>query len=625
MRFLPERTHTSILLVISIVTILIVLAVLQHQWIGQVSEAEHERMHTSLLASVNQFRLQFDYEFRQLGFLLQPDLTVLIQRDWQSYAASCDAVLKRSNYHLVRNIYVWTAGKSEDSQLLKLNRDEKAFEAVSWPSGFEQIQVRYSRFLSNPSRPDPELRPFIWTMFYRIPLMIQPLMTFRPSPVAPGPAMQFRGFLLLELNRETIRENLIPELAKKHFQGPDGFIYQVVVTNGHGDDSLLYRSDPQLTIAAFARPDARMSLFENPPERFDPMRPMPGQDMQPSGRGLRPPPNAAPGPPMAALGPAPRAPQQRNSLAPALSGVQSPGWELMAKHREGSLEAAIAIIRQRNLAISLGSLLLLAFSIAFIILSARRAQRLARLQIDFVAGISHELRTPLAVICSAGDNLAEGVIEDSSRSARKYGELVRNEGRKLADMIEHILQFASLQRGRPRLNLRPGDINEVVESVLKQSMPAITAAGFTIEKTLAPDLPRINLEPAVLFQVIQNLIQNAVRYSGESRWLAVRTAKASAKRGTEVQFIVQDKGIGIDREDLTQIFKPFYRGSAAAAAQIHGTGLGLFVVREALAAMGAGISVKSSRGKGSVFTAHFPALPSADDSPVSAASKGLQA
>lgn len=614
MRFLPERTPTSILLVISLAVLLAALAVLQYRWIGQVGEAEHERMHTSLLASVNQFKLQFDYEFRQLGFLLQPDFTVLMQRDWKSYAASCDAILSRSGRHLVHDVYLWIGGDGGDPRLLKLNRGDRDFETVSWPVDFEKIQARYSRYLSAPFRPDPELRPFLWTMFYRVPLMIQPLLIFRPRLNSPGPDVRLVGFLLLELNREAIHDGLIPELANKHFKGSDGFIYQIAVTDGRGAGSLLYQSDSNLTIEAFARPDARIRLFENPRNLFDPMRPGPRQGMQPS---------AGPrtGPPMAGVRPERPESQEPGGPIPMISGDESPGWELMAKHREGSLEAAVARMRRRNLAISLGSLLLLALSMAFIILSARRAQWLARLQIDFVAGISHELRTPLAVICSAGDNLAEGVADNSSRSARKYGELIRSEGRKLSGMIERILQFAGLERRRGHLTLRPGNINEIAEFALAQSLPAINAAGFTVEKTLAPNLPLTNLEPAVLSQAVQNLIQNAVKYSGESRWLAVRTLEASAKRGTEVQLIVEDRGIGINGEDLPQIFTPFYRGSAAAAAQIHGTGLGLFVVRESLASMGASISVKSSPGKGSTFTMHFPALPSGSFSPVSAASK----
>jgi signal transduction histidine kinase len=294
------------------------------------------------------------------------------------------------------------------------------------------------------------------------------------------------------------------------------------------------------------------------------------------------------------------------------------GWELIAKHREGSLEMAVAGIRRRNLAISMGSLLLLAISMGFIVVSARRAQRLARLQIDFVAGISHELRTPLAVICSAGDNLAEGVTEHSVQSTRKYGELVRDEGRKLAGMIDQILQFASLRRTRRQFTLQPGQINEIAESALKQLKPMIEAAGFVVEKKFEEDLPLINMDAAVLSRVIQNLVQNALKYSGEKRWLGIRTTRTGAKHRTRVQIIVEDKGLGIDSEDLPHIFNPFYRGSVVAAAQIHGTGLGLFMVREALISMGGAINVKSAPGKGSVFTVHFPALPAIDSSPSTA-------
>jgi signal transduction histidine kinase len=614
MKFLPERTPASIILVATLTGILISLAVLQYRWIGQVSEAEHERMHTSLLASINQFRLQFNNELRQIAFLLQPDSTVLRQKEWESYAASCDAVLRRSDRRLIRNIYLWTAGVNGNSQFLKLNRDAKIFEAVPWPADFEKIRERYGRAISDPFRPDPGIRPFMWIMFCRIPLMLHPLITFRAPPGSPGPGPQFAGCLLLELNLDTIREVLLPELAQKYFKGSNGFLYQVAVADRLDGHTLLYRSDPRLTLAVFATPDGSISLFENPRERFGPLGPRPE-------RGMRPPDQAGPRPPMNRVRQQPPSPEERGAANTILMEDDGPGWELLAKHPKGSLELAVAGIRRRNLAISLGSLLLLAVSMGFIVISARRAQRLARLQIDFVAGISHELMTPLAVICSAGDNLAEGVIADSNRSTRKYGELIRNEGRKLTGMIEQILQFASLQRTRRLFNLRPEHINEIADAALAQSQSAIASAGFSVEKDFAQNLPRINVDAVVVSRVIQNLIQNALKYSGENRWLAVRTAKVSVKRGVEVQLVVEDKGIGIDSNDLPRIFKPFYRGKVAAAAQIHGTGLGLFMVREALTSMGGDISVKSIPGRGSEFTMHFPALPVTGESSLSAASE----
>jgi signal transduction histidine kinase len=296
-------------------------------------------------------------------------------------------------------------------------------------------------------------------------------------------------------------------------------------------------------------------------------------------------------------------------IEPVLPDGENAAWTLIAQHRKGSLEAAVTDMRKKNLALSFGSLLLLSFSVALIIVSARRAQRLARLQIDFVAGISHELRTPLAVICSAGDNLAEGVTEDSSDSTRKYGRLIRDEGRKLSNMIEQTLQFAGIQKGSRRYHLRPESINRIVAIALKHTKPIIEEAGFSVEKSLAPNLPSVQVDAAALSRVIQNLIQNAVKYSEESRRLIIRTFKAYAKRGAEVLLAVEDQGMGIGSEDLPHIFEPFYRGSANGPGLIHGTGLGLFIVQETLAGMGGSIDVTSTPGKGSTFTIHLPALP----------------
>ena len=604
MRILPERTVSSIILAVSLAVILAVLAVLQYRWSGQVSEAEHERMHTSLLASMNQFRLEFNDEFRQLGFLFQPDATVLLHRDWKSYASTCDALLRTSGHRLVRNIYLWVTESDGAIRLLQFNRSDKAFETASWPADFEAVRDRFNRAFSAPSRPEPESRPFMSTLAYRIPLMIQPLMAFRTPPETPPAAGErFVGYLMIELNLDALRTDLLPQLAQKYFKGQDGFIYQVAVIGGRNHDALLYRSDPHLTLASFASPDAKIELQEN---RFGPMMPRPGREMDGPGRRNG-------GPPVMEFRPETAPSNRRFRRGPPFLDEEGSGWELVTKHRKGSLEAAVTGSRRRNLAFSFGTLLLLALSAAFIIASARRAQSLARMQIDFVAGISHELRTPLSVICSAGDNLAEGIIPDEGNSARKYGELIRAEGRKLAGMIEQILKYASLQKNRRRLHLRPEPVNDIVEDALKQAQPAITAAGFSAEKNLDPELPRVFVEAAALSQAIQNLIQNALKYSGQSRWLAIRTQKAHGKRSIEVQVIVEDRGMGIASADLPHIFEPFYRGGMATAAQIHGTGLGLYIVREDLNFMGGSVSVKSALGKGSVFTIHLPALPHSKD------------
>ena len=131
----------------------------------------------------------------------------------------------------------------------------------------------------------------------------------------------------------------------------------------------------------------------------------------------------------------------------APSAHKRSSWTLAARHREGPLDAVVSQLRRRNLAISFGILLLLGAGMAFALVSARRAERLAQLQLDFVAGVSHELRTPLAVIRQAGDNMAEGVVS-TPEQVREYGRVIRDEGRRLTGMVEHSLDFARSRSGK---------------------------------------------------------------------------------------------------------------------------------------------------------------------------------
>jgi signal transduction histidine kinase len=245
---------------------------------------------------------------------------------------------------------------------------------------------------------------------------------------------------------------------------------------------------------------------------------------------------------------------------------------------------------------------------AMIIISTQRAQRLAKLQMEFVTGISHELRTPLAVICSAGDNLADGIVLNSEKQVKQYGELIRTEGRRLSHMVEQILQFSQLQAGRKHYNLREVGVEKAIEAALMEAGPMIDSAGFTIEKSIAPNLPSIKVDKAALSQCLQNLISNAIKYGGESRWMRVLAEMKSVSNDQqEVLITVEDRGIGIETSDLPHIFDPFYRGNTVTSAQIHGSGLGLSLTQDMIASLGGRITVRSSPGRGSAFTIHLPA------------------
>jgi len=275
------------------------------------------------------------------------------------------------------------------------------------------------------------------------------------------------------------------------------------------------------------------------------------------------------------------------------------------KHSGGSLETAIATARHRNLMVSFGILLLLAASVSLIIANARRAERLGRQQMEFVAGVSHELRTPLSVICSAGENLADGVIGDEAQVMR-YGRLVRDEGRRLSRMVEQILELAGIQSGR-RYDLREVQLAPLLEEAAKDCHSQLDEHRIQVASHFPPDLPAVRADAAALRQAIQNLLANAIKYSGDGSTVTLSAETVSAERGREVRIAVADQGPGIPAADLPHIFEPFYRGRQALDSQIHGNGLGLSLVKGVMESHGGSVTVESTPGGGSTFLLHLPA------------------
>jgi signal transduction histidine kinase len=223
-----------------------------------------------------------------------------------------------------------------------------------------------------------------------------------------------------------------------------------------------------------------------------------------------------------------------------------------------------------------------------------------------VAGVSHELRTPLAVITSAAENIADGIIGDTLK-LRRYGTVIRNQSHQLTDLVEKILMFAATRQERYKLALQPVPPAELVQRALASSAELIRGAGFTVEREVEPDLPAVQVDVAAVTHCLQNLIANAVKYGGQDRWIGVCARQAeTGKNGREVQISVQDRGMGIEASDLPRIFDPFFRGAHVIAAQIHGTGLGLSLAKRIAEAMGGSLSVTSKPGQGSTFVLHLP-------------------
>jgi signal transduction histidine kinase len=188
---------------------------------------------------------------------------------------------------------------------------------------------------------------------------------------------------------------------------------------------------------------------------------------------------------------------------------------------------------------------------------------------------------------------------------KEYGALIRNEGRRLAGMIEQILRFAAGQSRAASYDLGPVVVSEAVARVLANISALPEAEGLTVEREIEPDLPPVQADSAALNHCLENLILNALKYGGDERWVRVRARKTDS--GSRVRIGVEDRGEGIDPADLPHIFEPFYRGKSALAAQIHGAGLGLSLARDIAEDMGGRLDASSERGRGSTFTLELPA------------------
>lgn len=247
------------------------------------------------------------------------------------------------------------------------------------------------------------------------------------------------------------------------------------------------------------------------------------------------------------------------------------------------------------------------------------AIELAKLQMEFVASVSHELRTPLAVLSSAADNLADGLVGDDG--LHKYGVILQHQSRRMGRLVDEILLFASTEDRSNRYVLEPLQVSSIVDMIVASTEGAILGEGFELEQSIDPDLPLAMGNLAGISQCMQNLIGNSIKYSGDSKRIVLRAFAATWEQGVpeEVRISVTDFGIGIDTSELPHIFDPFYRSPRVHAAQIHGFGLGLSLAKRIAESMGGRLSAVSELSSGSTFTLHLQTAKGVDMQTVLAA------
>ena len=622
----PRRLAFGLIAPAALLVLVGTLATLQYKWLGQVSEAERAQLRTSLDRRVQELADDFDRELGRAFRLFQ--LPAIDPDSAEPFARRHDEWLQTSRFPgLIRTAWYVHIGEGR-ATLFRYVPERRTLEAAEWPDTLAPVRARVSRQLD---AEDHQL-PGKTTLFFAssgsavlpdVPAVIVPIPNASSTALPNLPGSRVGVMLafhvgdaqvVLELDRAHLQDTVLPALAARHF--PEDDRYRVAVVDGRQAPVYARGLDGGAPIDP-ARADASAALFML---RVEALREaMSFRVVGAAGRGGR---GAAERISSVTATPVTRRPEMtatvENRMAVVLEqrggsvveNVVMPavtGWRVLVQHSAGSLDAAVANARRRNLWLSFGILAVLAASVGLIVANARRSERLAAQQMDFVATVSHELRTPLAVIRSAAQNLSAGVVHAPEQASR-YGDLIESEGRRLTDMVEQVLEYAGLSGNRRPVRAAPVDCAALVRDVVDASRDLLAAERMDVEIDVAPGLPAVLADEGALRRALHNLITNALKYAADGRWLSVSARRGAGRGAGEVLLSVSDRGRGIAAEDLAHIFEPFYRGRYAIERQIHGNGLGLSLVKRIADAHGGRVAVRST-AEGTTFTLHVPAAP----------------
>ena len=501
----------SVALIAALAVLLPLLAILQYQWLGELSGLEQLRARQNLEAGTVRLSTEFDSRLAHLYASLS---AIDLDASRGSPAAATQALQQIAPAGFVK-------------ELRMISRGDLKSGAPAW--------------LESATR--------------------RTLLDEVPAIVVPDTSRNDR-WLVAMLDMEHIANDLIPEMLAGCFEGGIPSALDVMIIRDDMPDTVVYRSRPDLVRADFGSV-AGIPLYA-----------IHGRDLD-------------------------AATAQR--LMPDAAAHR---WRVLLQHQSGSLEATLGAIRTRNLAIGLGVLVLLAVTVILLVMSMHSMQRAAREQLELVARMSHELRTPLATITCAGENLADDVV-GTPAEARHYGELIKDEGRRLAKTIGDILLCCRLQ-ARPDsvLNRKPTDIAEVIAGAVEESRAA-APHGQQIDTVIEPGLPIVLADRDALKMALKNLVLNAVKYGHGG------PVRVSASGGSDVAIAVEDDGPGIPEEERSRIFEPFYRGRHAQDQEIEGSGIGLNIVKQVVKSHGGRVRVGNGAGKGARFVLQLPAMKSA--------------
>lgn len=621
-------------------TALITLAVLQYHWLGSVSEAEKQRLEETLSASVENFVSDFTEVFQELsqGFRfhvtdMNEDITAQVVEALYSWR-------KNSPYaDLLETVYMVRTAGQDSVEVFVYQPTEQQLTPVLQDS---ILSNWLETELANDGRLSSSLTLSSFPYLGEFSALSIPIQLLKVVQVAKENTSQklnieltvdqLGDVILLKLNNDYIKNELIPEIARRYFSESYADQYQLaVVKTGENETELYYSSFSGLPLP---EPDIKTNLerlkFSNMfvlGDRFDSSPSFNIKKLENSDINLRSThhenteindtqlTNRSEVWVFSSEFRDSRTIQETQHgsvtetdttiIASFAGEVRSDSWELWLSVKDGSLDAFVAKTRNRNLFISFGILGILGISMILIVVFAQRSYQLAEQQMLFVAGVSHELRTPLSVIRSAAENLSEGVIQTEERK-KQYAQLMLKEGRRLSDMVDQIMEFSGIQSGKRIYSFSEFQVGALCEEVIKEFQTVLETEHIHLEYSNVVSQKEVWADRDALFMSISNLLSNAIKFSGTCKKISLRVDEAPFKGKEGLRIRVQDFGIGIPPHEQHQVFKPFFRGHQPVQDQIKGNGIGLSLVQKVVQAHGGEVYLKSREGQGSTFILLIP-------------------
>ncbi|MBX7151709.1 HAMP domain-containing histidine kinase [bacterium] len=576
--------------------LLILLAIIQYRWLGQLSEGELAQMRANLKIGAGRFADDFDKDITQLYSAFQsryPDETV----PPKIFLSSCykQWIANSKNPQLLKNVYYTTYSNRQSLELLQWMSDSDSLKAIPWDTKFQSVKKRFDSRMKIREKDSSKVnRIFIFhgpvlDDFPFLILTLNPVTKFVRLPLR----AQISEFVILELDESYLRTQLIPSLLAQHFPPGDNETYHLTIVNP-STKNIFYSNDSETVFeqtesSDIVNPIARIRMqdfFMVTVSERAPSIKLKGVTKVATSIEI----NDA----------------KSTAIRHEINDWQDTEadslsyWELRIKHRSGSLEAAVAQIRFKNLAISSGILLVLGASVVVLVISLRREQFLARRRMEFVAGVTHELRTPLTVLKSAGENLADGVVK-SEEQITQYGKLVRDQGTFLSEMVEQVLDYAGIESGKKLLKKETIALHELLDDLLNDI--ELQSSKKNISVTAPPcDGVQIVGDYYALKSALHNVLNNAIKYSLENGSVVINVIE----NDQSLSILVKDHGMGIDPKELSMVFEPFYRTQNVRDSQIHGNGLGLSIVKKIIEQHGGHVSITSMVDHGTTVTIYLP-------------------